>query len=455
MSLKIKDPGSIACGASGAFYSGERIEQVVAERKAALRASGCGEGSAVALIQPNEAEFFLNLFAIWELGACAVPLSPTATEVELGHALGHSGASLVWRNGALQTLPGAHMPPPVGTALLLYTSGSTGQPKGVRLSFRAVEKKMEALLAVLSVADLERTLCMIPVSFGHGLLGNSLPTLWSGQTLHLEPAFDQKLALGLGAYLDTKQISFFSSVPALWKTVLPFSPPPQGASLRRVFCASAGLPVAEAEETQRWLGKGAKLKNVYGITEAASWIAGLPDGEPYKENGSFGKGWNCEFRIDGESGEILARAPYLMDGYHRDEDATLAALEGGWLRTGDLGEISQEGNLTLRGRLKDQINRGGQKVSPVEVEDRLRLHPSVKDACVFSQPDEVSGEAVVAAVTLKAGTRVESIELKEFCRESLSEYKLPERFYFLEEFPRSSRGKVNKAELLAKLGVVK
>lgn len=439
MSIRVQNLGSISEG--GRSWSQAALREEISGRRQELEAAGVAAGSTVALVQGNEAGFFANLFALWELGACAVPLSPLATKAELAWALGHCSASHVVENGRLSARArgAGEEAPPAGTALLLYTSGSTGSPKGVLLSFAAVEAKVAALQRVLSPEDLRRTLCIVPVSFGHGLLGNSLPALFSGQHLHLEPALSSELALGLGACLDRHEITFLSSVPAFWHPVLGFAPPPAKGSVRKAFCASAPLGAAEAAAARAWLGGQATFHNIYGITEAAAWIAEL-GGAPF----------GCELALDPASEEVLVRAPYLMSGYHREPEATREVLSGGWLRTGDLGRL-HGGALTLTGRLKDQINRGGLKISPLEVENRLRLHPAVQDACVLGAADPVAGETVHAVLVPKPGSSPGAAELKEFCREALSEHKLPERFHFVDSLPRTSRGKLDKAALRRKL----
>lgn len=439
MSIRVQNPGSISEG--GRAWSQAELREEISRSRREIEAAGVGAGSTVALVQGNEAGFFANLFALWELGACAVPLSPLATRAELAWAFEHCSASHVYESGRLgaRARGAAEEAPPSGTALLLYTSGSTGFPKGVLLSFAAVEAKVAALQKVLSPADLRRTLCFVPVSFGHGLLGNSLPALFSGQHLHLEPAFSNELALGLGGYLDRHEITFLSSVPAFWRPVLGFATPPGKGTVRKAFCASAPLGPADAAAARAWLGGQATFHNIYGITEAAAWIAELG-------GASFG----CELALDPATEEVLVRAPYLMSGYHREPEATRAALGGGWLRTGDLGRLGG-GALELTGRLKDQINRGGMKISPLEVESRLRMHPGVQDACVLGAADPVAGETVHAVLVPKPGSSPGAAELKEFCREVLSEHKLPERFHFVDILPRNSRGKVDKAALLRKL----
>jgi acyl-CoA synthetase (AMP-forming)/AMP-acid ligase II len=441
----------------GSIVEGERrvpgagLAAAIAERKEELAALGCGEGSCAALVQPNEAAFFVNLLALWELGACAVPLPPSATPAELGHALAHSGCGFVFRGGRFERREPSGEAPPAGTALLLYTSGSSGAPKGVMLSYAAVRSKLETLSAEIPGDALARTLCLLPVSFGHGLLGNSLPALLGGHELHLEPAFSPALTAALGEFLDVRKITFLSSVPAVWKAVLPFAAPPRAGTLRAAFCASADLSVNAWREARQWLGDGVDFRNVYGLTEAASWVSALPAGEPYEAAGAVGRGWGCELKLADGTNEILIAAPYLMTGYHRDPAGTAEVFQGGFFRTGDLGELDPAKGLRVLGRLKDLINRGGLKVSPLEVEARLREHPAVRDCCVFAFADPVAGEGVGAAVVLSGGAP-DARELRAFCRAALSEFKVPERIFFLAELPRGARGKTSRRAVAAACG---
>ncbi len=426
--------------------TGADLRAAIGKRASELSALGMREGSAAALVIPNSAGFFVNLFAIWELGGCAIPVSPAATEQELKLMISAVDPMLVVRADGAEKRGGDALNP--GIALLLFTSGTTSDAKAVMISYAALQSKLKTLARIQSPEILARTLCLLPVSFGHGLIGNSLPTLLSGGELHLPPPFSSGVLQNLGGYVDQHAISFFSSVPALWSTVLPFAEPPKGKTLKRVFCASAALPTEKWREAGSWLGAGVDFRNVYGITEAASWISALPEGEPYTESGAVGSGWDCQFSLDHATAEVLVRAPYLMSGYQRDEAATRKALVDGWLRTGDLGELSNRGSLRLIGRLKDQINRGGQKISPAEVEYLLARHPAVSECCVFGIGDEVSGESVGAAVVAK-GSAPSGTELRVFLRGFISEYKIPEKFFFVTKLPRNARGKVNREEVAA------
>jgi acyl-CoA synthetase (AMP-forming)/AMP-acid ligase II len=408
-------------------------------REAELREAGCREGGSVVVVATNEAEFFVNLFALWRIGAVAVPLSPQSAPAEAARVQMHSGCSLVCRGSEILPVTPASPAPPPGTALLLYTSGTTSAPKGVMISFAALDAKLAVLAEELPPSILARTLCLVPVSFGHGLIGNSLPALLAGCELHLTEANRHEHLLNLGQVIDSRGITFFSSVPAMWATVLPLADPPRAGTLRRVFCASAGLPVGEWKHVKAWLGGAVDLRNVYGLTEAASWVSSLPEGAAYDQDGLVGMGWGCEFQISPE-GEVLLKAPYLMSGYHGEG----TAIEDGFLRTGDLGAL-EGGSLRLLGRLKEQINRGGLKVSPAEVELALRAHKAVVDAAVFSLPDGVAGELVATAVV--TARPITARELREHCRAFLSEFKIPQKVFFVAAIPRNERGKVDGAEL--------
>jgi acyl-CoA synthetase (AMP-forming)/AMP-acid ligase II len=418
---------------------GRELSARIDAREAALRQAGCREGSCALVLAGNEAEFFVNLFALWRIGAAVVPLSPQSAPAEVARVEAHSGCSFVCRGPVIQNTFPVSSAPPVGIALLLYTSGTTSAPKGVMISYAALAAKLAVLAEQLPSSILERTLCLVPVSFGHGLIGNSLPALLAGGELHLTEVKRHEHLVRLGNVIDELGITFFSSVPAMWATVLPLAEPSKAGTLRRVFCASAGLPVGEWNRVKAWLGGGVDLRNVYGLTEAASWVSALPEGALYDQDGLVGKGWGCEFRISAD-GEVLLKAPYLMSGYHGES----TALEDGFLRTGDLGVLEQ-GSLHLLGRLKEQINRGGMKVSSAEVELALRAHASVDDAAVFSLPDGIAGELVAAAVV--TSRPLTARELREHCRAHLSEFKIPQRIFFVAAIPRNERGKIDGAAL--------
>jgi acyl-CoA synthetase (AMP-forming)/AMP-acid ligase II len=419
---------------SGRVEGGE-LSALIDAREAELRDLGCHEGSCAVLPATSNAEFFVSLFALWRIGACVAPVSPSAAPVEMANIASRSGCSYIFRDGKFSPVFPSEAAPPAGTALLLYTSGTTSAPKGVMISFAALAAKLAVLAEELPPSILARTLCLVPVSFGHGLIGNSLPALLAGCELHLTEANRHEHLLNLGRVIDSRGITFFSSVPAMWATVLPLADPPRAGTLRRVFCASAGLPVGEWKHVKAWLGGAVDLRNVYGLTEAASWVSSLPEGAVYDQDGLVGMGWGCEFQISPE-GEVLLKAPYLMSGYHGEG----TAIEEGFLRTGDLGAI-EGGSLRLLGRLKEQINRGGLKVSPAEVELALRAHKAVADAAVFSLPDGVAGELVATAVV--TARPITARELREHCRAFLSEFKIPQKVFFVAEIPRNERGKVD------------
>ena len=210
----------------------------------------------------------------------------------------------------------------------------------------------------------------------------------------------------LGPTIDRLGVTFMSSVPALWQVALKASPPPRAGQLRRVHVGSAPLPLRLWEEIAGW-ARTRQVWNVYGITEAANWIAGIALADGPAE-GAVGRPWGGELAVRDDAGrlhpsgagEVMLRSPSLMQGYLGLEQETRRALVGGWLATGDLGRLAADGSLTLVGRLKHEINRAGIKVPAEEIDLLLTGHPAVEEACAFALPDAVMGEAVAAAVVL-------------------------------------------------------
>jgi acyl-CoA synthetase (AMP-forming)/AMP-acid ligase II len=194
---------------------------------------------------------------------------------------------------------------------------------------------------------------------------------------------------------------------------------------------------------------------MYGMTEAANWIAGISAEESGLTDGAVGSPWSgswCLRREDGSlaqtgCGEVLLTDPALMSGYLNDPDATATAFEGSWFRTGDIGEIDHRGRLRILGRCKNQINRGGIKVTAEEIELLLEQHPDVQEACAFALPDAISGEIVAAAVVLKNGHLVDQTALQSWCAERVRQEAVPSRIIFLPALPRNDRGKKVRSEV--------
>jgi acyl-CoA synthetase (AMP-forming)/AMP-acid ligase II len=450
---------------SGASLTRQELVAVCAQRLQELRNAGLGRGQRIAICHRDSFAMLIDMFATWHLGAAVVPLSASLTMGERTRAAERYAVSL-WISdeplGAVPSLPPAATTTPANTsqlppadtdldapALILSTSGTTAEPKGVVLTRRAVLARVALNIQHIGGSELERSLVMLPLHFGHGLIGNALTPLFAGGTLTLwtEPALDG--LAGLGRLIDDRRITFLSSVPSMWRVALRVSPKPAAATLRRVHVGSEALPSDLWRSIADWAGS--PVFNMYGISETANWIGGI-DGESCGyETGSTGRAWGGTIRvIDDETGEfreqgrgeIAVATPGLMSKYWNDAESSAKVLAGGWFRTGDIGQLSDDG-LRVIGRLKYQINRGGIKISAEEIDALLRSHEHVEDACAFALPDAIAGEVVAAAVVAKS-PQLDVDALRQWCAGAIRPEAVPHRIAVLDTLPRSERGKVRR-----------
>lgn len=301
---------------------------------------------------------------------------------------------------------------------------------------------------------------MLPTHFGHGLICNSLFPWLSGHDLHITPPFRPDLVVRLGSVIDEHRITFLSSVPALWKLALKLAKPPQRGTLRRVHCGSAPLSAAAWEDIRRWTGTQ-QVCNAYGITETGSWVAGLEDASAPAEDGLIGEGWGAVIEIlhtddparaldgeqrcaVGEPGYVWLNTPALMKGYFRRDDLTDRAVAGGWFLTGDIGFRDERGRLVLRGRERDEINKGGTKIYPSDIDAVVERFGRASDACAFALDDAVYGQTVGMALVLVDDGEDTIRGLHAWLKSHLAEHKLPSRWWVVDAIPRTSRGKVNR-----------
>jgi oxalate---CoA ligase len=459
--------GGIVDVALGLSWGAAKLSDEVNRRASALSRMGIGRGSVVAIGHGGTARFFADLFATWNVGAAAACLDATLTPSELRTvvAFAKSAVLLVDKATPVSQLPvpivdlgsehrghfsgDVPTPDPDDPALVLFTSGTTGAPKGVVLSFRALRARIKANIAVIGKATLARSLVSLPTHFGHGLIGNSLTPLLAGGDIVLHP-LGIPMANDLGRIIDEHDITFMSSVPTFWRLALTHSPRPVGGSLVRVHVGSAPLPAALWSEVAAW--SGAEVVNCYGTTETANWIAGASSHADGIADGLLGKMWRGSAAVMDESGsiqhagagEIIIQSPSLMSGYLDRPDLTAAAFHQGWYRTGDRGSIDQQGRLWLTGRIKDEINRAGFKVQPAEIDALLESNPAVAEACVFGISDPLSGEALGAAIRLQNGASASPQSLQAWCLERLRREAVPERWFIVSEIPRTARGKVSR-----------
>jgi acyl-CoA synthetase (AMP-forming)/AMP-acid ligase II len=483
-------PGALDEPLTGRRWEPPEILERVSARAAFYRSRGLGPRDRVFLHFGNNLEFFVELLAIWSRGAAAAPIDSrlTAFEVETLAAsaaprfsawLGPPPEELARKLAAQGTesvdvaepVAGPGGANPLGRepqssgedALILFTSGTTGDPKGVVHTRRSLAARWESLEKSLGLERFRRTLCLLPTHFGHGLICNSLFPWLSGQDVYLLPPFRSDIVIGLGALVDRCEITFLSSVPSLWRVALRTAAPPAGRSLERVFCGSAPLSAVLWKDIQNWAGTR-EVWNAYGITETASWLAGSSLEDVVPEDGLVGVPWGSEIRVlragapaptegaaeqcaPGESGRVWVRTAALMRGYLGREDRTREVVSDGWFSTGDIGLLDPRGLLYLRGREREEINKGGMKVYPGDVDAVIERYPATLDVCAFAVEDPLHGEDVAVAVVLKDAGAASLRGLLEWVRRHLARHQMPVRWYLLDEIPRTSRGKVNRASV--------
>jgi acyl-CoA synthetase (AMP-forming)/AMP-acid ligase II/aryl carrier-like protein/NRPS condensation-like uncharacterized protein len=344
-------------------------------------------------------------------------------------------------------------------AFILLTSGSTSRPKMVPLTHAAVCRSAYNVGAVLALEPGDRLLSVLPLFHGHGLISGIIAALSAGSSVVCTSGFEAGSFFDL---LSEFQPTWYTAVPTIHEAVLSAADGhkerARQSSLRVIRSASSTLPprlVCGLEDAF-----GVPVIDTFGMTEAATQIAANPVGR--RKLGSVGKPAGAEIAIldpDGrtlspvEQGEIALRGPTITRGYDNDAAATRAAFQDGWFRTGDLGYLDAEGYLFIVGRIKEVINRTGQKVAPAEVEEALLNHPDVIEAAVFSVAHERLGADVAAAVVVRPGADLNAQTLRDFVRERLAEFKVPGPIQIVPEIPKGSGGKIKRGELAAALAM--
>ena len=450
---------------SGRTLDGDGLRAEVFARSALFSDSGLGRGKRLALAEPDPLAFLTDLLATWQIGATVVCLPPSLTQSERDNVAELTGAAL-WSGGETggtvpcippgsARIPFPTLPPAdIGLdepALILMTSGTTGTPKGVVHTHRSLRARLALNIAEIDAANLSRSLSLLPMHFGHGLIGNCLTPLAAGGTLFVmpDPGVD---GLGrLGEIIDRNRIGFMSSVPAMWRIALRLSSPPKGGSLERVHVGSAPLPAALWRDIITWTGTR-HVVNCYGITETANWIGGADADAHEPEDGLVGRPWGGAIRLlqeDGElsesgTGEVAVATPSLMAGYFERPDLTVSAFRGGWFLTGDRGEIDADGLLRIAGRRKNEINRAGIKVPAEEIDLLLERHPAISEACAFGLADPVAGELVGAAIVLEDDADVTPADILAWCELRIRREAVPSRLFVVGEIPKTDRGKINR-----------
>ena len=428
----------------GGTLSWRELEARAAGMARRLAGRGVGAGDVVALLLPNTAGFAAVLWGGLALGAIVAPLNPLLAADERERILSHLGPSAVIdaapaeESAATMTIADAAAP-----GIILYTSGSTGQPKGAVLSHAALAAANESWAGpVMGLAPNDRVLAALPLAHSFGLNGALLAPLLAGVTVVLQDRFSPEETLrAIGRHRAT----VFPGVATMFSRILesPALASADLSSLRLAVSGAAPCPWPLAREWRR--RTGVRIVRGYGMTELfrpISYLAAEPTDLP-ESIGRAVPGVTLRLVDD----ELWIRSPAAMDGYLRAPEETAAVLADGWFRTGDLATISPEGYVSIVGRKRELILRGGYSVVPGEVEATLLGHPAVAEAAVVGVAHAELGEDVAAFVTLRPGPPATPEELIAFCRARLAGYKYPRRITIVEELPKSATGKILKAKL--------
>jgi acyl-CoA synthetase (AMP-forming)/AMP-acid ligase II len=468
---------------TGRCWDPDQMQQQVARRIASYQEAGLQPGDRVLILFGNRLEFFAELLAIWSLGACAIPVDSRLTAFEIGKLADAARPRLAIVDGSVDVdatgqLAGAevfntHEHPEAAAAvnpgarwqldddaLILFTSGSTGEPKGVVHTHRSLQARWTTLRQSLGLGAFRRSLCVLPTHFGHGLICNCLFPWLSGCDLFIGQPFRPDLLLQLGSIIDEHKITFLSSVPSMWALALRAAAGPAAGSLQRIHVGSAPLSENVWRQIQDWAGIR-NVCNAYGITETGSWVAGASseDGEP--QGGLIGEAWGAQMKVlrarsvaqlqtdsgtcgPGEEGMIWLNTPALMKGYFQRQDLTDAVVFQGWFMTGDIGVMDEQGRVLIRGRERDEINKGGMKIFPADIDAVVEQHDAVTDACTFATDDPNYGENVALAVVMNDPSSQAINSLHQWIGQHLAEHKRPVLWYLMKEIPRTSRGKINR-----------
>ncbi len=464
---------------------------------AALNRRGIGRNDRLAIVLPNGPEMAAAFVALG-CGATTAPLNPAYRAEEYEFYLGDLGAKtlvveagsesparavaeklaipvleLNWQDtdpAGLFQLSGemtglqshaAGWAGPADQGLVLHTSGTTSRPKIVPLTQGNLCASAHHIATTLALTAVDRCMNIMPLFHIHGLVAAVLASLKAGGSVYCTLGFN---ALKVYGWLTDAEPSWYTAVPTMHQAILSRAARQREAiaslKLRFIRSSSSSLPpqvMAELEKTFK-----APVLESYGMTEAAHQMTSNPLPPAPRKPGSVGVAAGPEVAILDEQGNILGpdqvgeiaiRGPNVTAGYENNPKANAESFTAGWFRTGDQGTLDAEGYLRITGRLKEIINRGGEKVSPREVDEVLMDHPAVAQVVTFALPHPKLGEEVAAAAVLREGMGVDEAELRAFAAARLADFKVPRKIVFLDEIPKGATGKLQRIGLAEKLGL--
>ncbi|MBD2771550.1 non-ribosomal peptide synthetase [Iningainema tapete] len=491
------NPDAIAITAPGrAALTYRRLQNQVNDVVAQLHSNGLGRHDRVAIALPNSPEMAVAFLAVASGATCA-PLNPAYRANEFDFYLKDLNAkALIVQSGinsqaiavaqakgipiieispqleaeaGIFTLTGSKVNNPISSgfaqandvALVLHTSGTTSRPKLVPLTHENLCTSAHNIRVALSLSKGDRCLNIMPLFHIHGLIGALLSSLIAGGSVVCTPGF---YAPKFFEWVEEFRPTWYTAVPTMHQAILARAHAHRQTisqyPVRFIRSSSASLPHQVMTELTQVFN--APVIEAYGMTEASHQITSnpLPPGE--RKLGSVGVAAGTEVGImdemgnllaAGEIGEVVITGTNVTLGYENNPSANESAFTMGWFRTGDLGYLDTDGYLFLKGRIKEIINRGGEKISPREVDEVLLDHPAIAQAVTFAAPHTLLGEDVAAAVVLRQGASATELEIKEFAAARLADFKVPRVVLFLDEIPTGATGKLHRIGLAQKLGL--
>jgi long-chain acyl-CoA synthetase len=479
-------PHAIACKLDDAAFNYQSLDHATARVSAMLASKGIGPGDRVGIMLPNVPYFPAVYYGVLRAGAVVVPMNVLLKAREVGYYLQDSGAKLLFawhgfmdaaetgaksvptgpvdvvpvKPGEIEGLIFAHEPDDSvadveadDTAVILYTSGTTGKPKGAELTHDNLRRNVSTAVKLFSLGDGDMIFAGLPLFHSFGQTCTMNAAVCSGAAITLLPRFDPAKALQI---LERDACTVFEGVPTMYGALLNH-PDRDSVDVSRLrVCASGGasMPV----EVMRGFEEafGCKILEGYGLSETSP-VASFNHPDRERKPGSIGtpiEGTEMKVVDDdgnevalGEIGEILIKGHNVMKGYWERPEATAESIKDGWFATGDMAKVDEDGYFFIVDRKKDLIIRGGYNVYPRDIEEVLYEHPAVCEAAVVGMPHAELGEEVGAAVALKEGESVDEETLKAFVKEQVAAYKYPRKIWFVDELPKGPTGKILKREI--------
>jgi long-chain acyl-CoA synthetase len=453
-----------------------QLDAAAAQVAGLLRAKGVEPGDRVGIMLPNVPHFAAAYYGALRAGAAVVPMNVLLKEREVAYYLGDSGAKVLfaWHEFADAAHAGAERagaecilvePGPFealvarcepvaataerrdgDTAVILYTSGTTGTPKGAELTHRNLLRNIEASVSVFGLDETAVTLGALPMFHAFGQTCALNATIALGGMLTLLPRFDAGKAL---AIIARDAVTVFEGVPTMYAGMLHHEGEADTSTLEVCVSGGAAMP---AEIMRAFEARfGAEILEGYGLSETSP-VASFNRRDRERKPGSIGLPVEgVEMRLADELdgvGEIAIRGHNVMKGYWNRPEATAEAIDAdGWFRTGDMARVDEDGYFFIVDRKKELVIRGGFNVYPREIEEVIYEHPAVAEAAVVGVPHETLGEEVAAAIALKPGAEATPAELRDFVKQRVAAYKYPRHVWLLDELPKGPTGKILKREI--------